>query len=127
MRTVDKSCGLCAVQGVGGLECTVVKALENFQLVQHVDSSLIRIAFEPGKQVTGYQLLVMLLRTLGYGKENEFADPMGWELQTAKIAEREGILKNTFSSVLSKVTLASSPNRPVQTRSLLRLPEAGMT
>ena len=56
--------------------------------------------FEPGKQVTGYQLLVMLLRTLGYGKENEFADPMGWELQTAKIAEREGILKNITSGDL---------------------------
>ena len=50
--------------------------------------------FEPGKQVTGYQLLVMLLRTLGYGKAGEFTDPKGWELQTATIAEREGILKN---------------------------------
>ena len=50
--------------------------------------------FEPGKQVTGYQLLVMLLRTLGYGKAGEFTDPKGWELQTAAIAEREGILKN---------------------------------
>ena len=50
--------------------------------------------FDPGAKVTGYQLLVMLLRTLGYGKAGEFADPKGWELQTATIAEREGILKN---------------------------------
>ncbi|MCI8943210.1 MAG: hypothetical protein HFF71_09340, partial [Oscillospiraceae bacterium] len=44
--------------------------------------------------VTGYQLMVMLLRTLGYGKAGEFTDPKGWELQTSTIAEREGILKN---------------------------------
>ncbi len=50
--------------------------------------------FDPGAKVTGYQLLVMLLRTLGYGKAGEFTDPKGWELQTAAIAEREGILKN---------------------------------
>ncbi len=50
--------------------------------------------FDPGAKVTGYQLLVMLLRTLGYGKAGEFADPKGWELQTAAIAEREGITKN---------------------------------
>ena len=50
--------------------------------------------FNPGAPVTGYQLMVMLLRTLGYGKAGEFTDPKGWELQTAAIAEREGILKN---------------------------------
>ncbi len=50
--------------------------------------------FNPGAPVTGYQLMVMLLRTLGYGKAGEFTDPKGWELQTASIAEREGILKN---------------------------------
>ncbi len=50
--------------------------------------------FNPGAQVTGYQLMVMLLRTLGYGKAGEFTDPKGWELETAKIAEREGMLKN---------------------------------
>ena len=38
--------------------------------------------FDPGAKVTGYQLLVMLLRTLGYGKAGEFADPKGWELKT---------------------------------------------
>ncbi len=50
--------------------------------------------FNPGAPVTGYQLMVMLLRTLGYGKAGEFTDPKGWELETAKIAEREGMLKN---------------------------------
>ncbi len=50
--------------------------------------------FDPGAKVTGYQLLVMLLRTLGYGKAGEFADPKGWELESAKIAEREGITRN---------------------------------
>ena len=41
---VNEYRGLCAVQGVGGLEGTIFKTLENFQLVQHVDSSLIGIA-----------------------------------------------------------------------------------
>ena len=50
--------------------------------------------FDPGAKVTGYQLLVMLLRTLGYGKAGEFADPDGWELKSAEIAESEGITKN---------------------------------
>ena len=50
--------------------------------------------FDPGAKVTGYQLLVMVLRTLGYGKAGEFADAKTWELETAKIAEQEGILKN---------------------------------
>ena len=50
--------------------------------------------FAPGAKVTGYQLLVMLLRTLGYGQAGEFSNGRTWELQTAKIAEREGILKN---------------------------------
>ena len=53
--------------------------------------------FNPGAPVTGYQLMVMLLRTLGYGKAGEFTDPKGWELQTSTIAEREGILKNVVS------------------------------
>ena len=53
--------------------------------------------FNPGAPVTGYQLMVMLLRTLGYGKAGEFTDPKGWELETAKIAEREGMLKNVVS------------------------------
>ena len=50
--------------------------------------------FDPGAKVTGYQLLVMVLRTLGYGKAGEFADAKTWELETAKIAERENITKN---------------------------------
>ena len=53
--------------------------------------------FNPGAPVTGYQLMVMLLRTLGYGKAGEFTDPKGWELQTSTIAEREGLLKNVVS------------------------------
>ncbi len=42
--TIDQDRSLSAVQGLGGLKRTIVKALENFQLVQHVDSSRVRIA-----------------------------------------------------------------------------------
>ena len=56
--------------------------------------------FDPQDDVTGYQLLVMLLRVLGYGQAGEFSNGRTWELQTAKIAEREGILKNVTTGDL---------------------------
>ena len=64
--------------------------------------------FNPGAPVTGYQLMVMLLRTLGYGKAGEFTDPKGWELQTAAIAEREGILKNVTGGDFGAPNLGSA-------------------
>jgi len=50
--------------------------------------------FSPGEKVTGYQLMVMVLRTLGYGKAGEFSQPGKWELETASKCESLGMLKN---------------------------------
>ena len=52
--------------------------------------------FDPGATVSGYQLMAMVLRTMGYGKNGEF-EGNGWELQTSTIAERIGILKGVTS------------------------------
>ena len=51
--------------------------------------------FSPGNKVTGYQLMVMVLRTLGYGKAGEFAaGSLNWELESASRCESLGMLKN---------------------------------
>ena len=50
--------------------------------------------FAPGDKVTGYQLMVMVLRTLGYGKAGEFSNPATWELESASRCEQLGMLKN---------------------------------
>lgn len=51
--------------------------------------------FSPGNKVTGYQLMVMVLRILGYGKAGEFAaGSADWELKTASRCEELGMLKN---------------------------------
>jgi len=50
--------------------------------------------FSPADKVTGYQLMVMVLRTLGYGKAGEFTQPGKWELETASKCESLGMLKN---------------------------------
>ena len=65
--------------------------------------------FDPGAKVTGYQLLVMLLRVLGYGQAGEFSNGRTWELETAKIAEREGILQNVTTGDLG----AAAPRQMV--------------
>ena len=54
--------------------------------------------FSPGLNVTGYQLMVMVLRTLGYDKAGEFSDPITWELESARKCEQLGMLKNILNT-----------------------------
>jgi len=49
-------------------------------------------AFEPTKSVTGHEILAMILRTLGYGRNHEF-EGVNWELQTAATAKQQGLLE----------------------------------
>ena len=56
--------------------------------------------FMPEDNITGYQLLVIMLRALGYGKNNEFVGGQ-WETNVAKIATELGILDG-FTPKLSK-------------------------
>ncbi len=53
--------------------------------------------FGPQDPVTGYQMLVMLLRALGYGKNNEFVGE-GWDIRTSTLAEGLGLLNNVSTS-----------------------------
>ena len=49
--------------------------------------------FGPANKVTGYQALAMILRALGYDKNNEFTGAQ-WQLHVAQTAQQLGILKN---------------------------------
>ena len=49
--------------------------------------------FVPSGKVTGYEVLAMILRAVGYDQKNEFTGA-DWALHVAEIAERQGILEN---------------------------------
>ena len=49
--------------------------------------------FKPSGNVTGYEVLTMILRAIGYDKNNEFTGA-DWALNVAKYAEQAGVLKN---------------------------------
>ena len=49
--------------------------------------------FVPSGKVTGYEVLAMILRAVGYDKNGEFTGT-DWALHVAEIAERQGILDN---------------------------------
>ena len=49
--------------------------------------------FGPSDKVTGYQALAMILRAVGYDKNNEFTGA-DWQLHVAQYAQQLGVLKN---------------------------------
>ena len=49
--------------------------------------------FAPSGKVTGYEVLAMILRAVGYDQKNEFTGT-DWALHVAEIAEQNKILKN---------------------------------
>ena len=49
--------------------------------------------FGPSDKVTGYQAAAMILRAVGYGKNNEFVGPT-WQVQVANVTRSEGLLVN---------------------------------
>ena len=49
--------------------------------------------FKPSGNVTGYEVLAMILLAVGYDQKNEFTGA-DWALHVAEIAERQGILDN---------------------------------
>ena len=49
--------------------------------------------FKPSGNVTGYEVLAMILRAIGYDKNNEFSGS-DWALHVAQTAQEAGILKN---------------------------------
>ena len=54
--------------------------------------------FGPNKNVTGYQVLAMILRAVGYDQNDEFTGT-NWTINVASTAMQEGLLKNVDGSV----------------------------
>ena len=49
--------------------------------------------FQPSGKVTGYEVLAMILRAIGYDQNNEFTGP-DWALHVAQTAQQAGVLDN---------------------------------
>ena len=62
--------------------------------------------FEPESPVTGYEMLAILLRGIGYDKNNEFANSEDWRITVASLAEQLGL-----SNVLNNPNLNSPATR----------------
>ena len=56
--------------------------------------------FKPSGKVTGYEVLAMILRAVGYDKNNEFSGA-DWQLHVAQYAQQLGILKNVKNEDLN--------------------------
>ena len=56
--------------------------------------------FKPSGNVTGYEVLTMILRAIGYDKNNEFTGA-DWAVNVAKYAEQAGVLENVKGVSLS--------------------------
>ena len=57
--------------------------------------------FGPNDPVTGYQALAMILRAIGYDKNNEFTGS-NWQVRTASIAKQRGITDNIVDTLLGQ-------------------------
>ena len=57
--------------------------------------------FDPKSDITGYELLAMLLRLLGYDQKGEFTGK-GWETRTASFGQEVGITKGITEGTLSQ-------------------------
>jgi len=57
--------------------------------------------FDPWANVTGYEVLAMILRVVGYDRNDEFTGPT-WKIRTASTAKDLGILKNVSEGTLGQ-------------------------
>ena len=71
--------------------------------------------FRAGNDVTGYEVLAMILRAVGYDKNNEFTG-LSWTIQVASTATKLGMLKNLDDSV----SLAAPATREVVAELIFR-------
>lgn len=68
--------------------------------------------FGPNDNVTGYQAAAMILRAVGYGKNNEFKGS-GWQVQVANVTRSKGLLVNVDNTTYANTLNQAAPRELV--------------
>ena len=84
--------------------------------------------FKPSGNVTGYEVLAMILRAVGYDKNNEFSGA-DWALHVAQTAQQAGLLKNVkgvdLNAAASRELVAELLFRGIQASTVTYAPAFG--
>ena len=85
-------------------------------------------SFKPEGKVTGYEVLAMILRAVGYDKNNEFSGT-DWALHVAQTAHQAGLLKNVkgvdLNAAASRELVAELLFRGIQASTVTYTPAFG--
>ena len=68
--------------------------------------------FNPYGQVTGYEVLAMILRVVGYGKNNEFTGG-SWRVNVAALSRELGVTKNVTAAHMEQTLSMAAPREVV--------------
>ncbi len=68
--------------------------------------------FNPYGQVTGYEVLAMILRAVGYGKNNEFTGS-SWQVNVAALARQLGVTRNVTAAHMEQTLNMAAPREVV--------------
>ena len=68
--------------------------------------------FNPYGQVTGYEVLAMILRVVGYGKNNEFTGA-SWQVNVAALSRELGVTKNVTAAHMEQTLNMAAPREVV--------------
>ena len=68
--------------------------------------------FNPYGQVTGYEVLAMILRAVGYGKGNEFVGSQ-WQVNVAALSRQLGVTRNVTAAHMEQTLNMAAPREVV--------------
>ena len=68
--------------------------------------------FSPYEKVTGYQVLAMILRAVGYGKNNEFVGG-SWQVNVAALSRQLGVTRNVTAAHMERTLNSEAPREVV--------------
>ena len=68
--------------------------------------------FNPYGQVTGYEVLAMILRAVGYGKNDEFTGS-SWQVNVAALARQLGVTRNVTAAHMEQTLNMAAPREVV--------------
>ena len=68
--------------------------------------------FNPYGQVTGYEVLAMILRAVGYGKNNEFTGS-SWQVNVAALSKQLGVTRDVTAAHMEQTLNMAAPREVV--------------